>query len=93
MQSSGGNLMEIKVRKGEFTNADEKVSSIDDIAFASWMKGIPVWLTKKSGKLATRSGNEKAVRILSDTHDRYVRPKMSEYLELNTSDPQAFIEK
>tara|TARA_R110002095_G_scaffold178043_1_gene155348 strand:- start:360 stop:2096 length:1737 start_codon:yes stop_codon:yes gene_type:complete len=93
MKSSGGNLMEIKIRKGKFTNADEKVRGIDDIAFASWMKGIPVWLTKKSGKLATRGGNEKAVRILNEAHNLYVRPKMSDYLELNISDPPAFVEK
>ncbi len=93
MKSSGGNLMEIKIRKGEFTNADDKVSGIDDIAFASWMKGIPVWLNKKTGKLATRGGNNRAVKILDDTHDKYVRPKMSEYLDLNASDPEAFVEK
>lgn len=92
MSGSGGNLMEIKVKKGKFGENEDSLS-IDDIAFPSWMKGLPVWLNKDNDKLATKSTNYNPVAVLDATHPNYTRPLMSEYLNLMARNPEAFIEK
>ncbi len=93
MGNTGGNLMEIKIKKGDFEGDDDRVHSIDDIAFASWMKGIPVWVNEETGKIATKKTNFDVVPILTKEREGYERPSMSSYLDLMTSDTAGFIEK
>jgi len=83
MKETGGNLMQIHVHK----------SIVDDISFASWMKGIPVLLDKETGKLATRGSNNKPVPVLTDKENKYERPKSSSYMDLFTENPDEFISK
>lgn len=92
MMNTGGNLMAIKIKKGKFGEEGEAVSSIDDIAFPSWMKGVPIWLDENSQKLATRGNNYNAVPILGYEHEGYVRPTMSSYLE-SLLNPEGFIDQ
>lgn len=83
MKETGGNLMQIFVKK----------DAVDQIGFASWMKGIPVWLDKETQKIATRGGNQKAVPVLTDKEGKYQRPLLSEYIDLFRNSPDQFIEK
>ena len=66
-------------------------SIVDDISFASWMKGIPVLLDKETEKLAPRGSNNKPVPVLTDKENNYVRPKASSYMDLFTENPDEFI--
>ena len=70
-----------------------KKDAVDQIGFASWMKGIPVWLDKEIQKIATRGGNQKAVPVLTDKEGKYQRPLLSEYIDLFRNSPDQFIEK
>lgn len=83
MKETGGNLMQIHVHK----------SIVDEISYASWMKGIPILLDKDTHTLATRGSNSKPVPVLTDRDNNYERPKTSDYLDLLTQDPDQFIEK
>ncbi|MGB0934450.1 MAG: hypothetical protein ACPGXY_00105 [Alphaproteobacteria bacterium] len=80
MKETGGNLMQIFVHK----------SVVNDIGFASWMKGIPVLLNK--GHLATRGGNNRPVVRLKNSR-KYKRPSMRSYIDQFTNYPKGFISK
>jgi hypothetical protein len=84
MAKTGGNLMQIFVKK----------DAVDELGFASWMKGIPVWLDKNTQKIATRNNsNHKAVPVLTDLHKEYDRPSMSSYVDLYRNNIRAFGDK
>jgi len=91
MKESGGNLMQIFIKNTP--DEDDGSNLVDEITFPAWMKGIPIWESRDTGKLATVSNNFDAVPVLSNKNKLFKRVKTTDYMDLFTSDPNAFINK
>ncbi|MGN6670352.1 MAG: hypothetical protein ACTHJ4_02275, partial [Candidatus Nucleicultricaceae bacterium] len=91
MQESGGNLMQIFIKNKP--DEENNTNLMDEITFPAWMKGIPLWESRDTGKLATVSNNFDAVPVLSNKNKLFKSVKTSDYVGLFTEDPNAFISK
>ncbi|MBX9697207.1 MAG: hypothetical protein K2X53_03885, partial [Alphaproteobacteria bacterium] len=91
MKDTGGNLMQIFMKNTP--DADTGKNLVDEMTFPSWMKGIPVWESRDTGKIATVSNNFDAVPVLSNKNKLFKKVKTSEYVGLYADNPDAFIDK
>lgn len=91
MKESGGNLMQIFIKNKP--DEENNTNLMDEITFPAWMKGIPLWESRDTGKLATVSNNFDAVPVLSNKNKLFKRVKTSDYVGLFAENPNAFINK
>lgn len=91
MKDTGGNLMQIFMKNTP--DADTGKNLVDEMTFPSWMKGIPIWESRDTGKIATVSNNFDAVPVLSNKNKLFKKVKTSEYVGLYADNPDAFINK
>lgn len=81
LSNAGGGLDQIMVKRNE----------VDQMGYASWAKGVPYYMNRKTGKFAVRDNNhEKSVPLLVNQSKKYVRPKLSGMLDLYKKDFAAF---
>lgn len=91
MKDTGGNLMQIFMKNTP--DGETGKNLVDEMTFPAWMKGIPIWESRDTGKIATVTNNFDAVPVLSNKNKLFKEVKTSSYVDLFTKDPNKFIDK